>query len=961
MFLIIPFISATWFNTSWKACINLSQMGNQNYTYLVRLNNTNFNYSYAQSTLSDLRIFPGTCDAPDGIEVNYWLTEINTSGYSMLWIRTPSNTTTGNFALYFNNSAATNSSNYTITNTFEQASLFDDDTGLNTFNTAPCTRENSVLNCTGATKSSYIAINSTKNNAVGGWRVLFYAKMNNWTRVGIVNGSDSSGNTGVWGGVETSATSFKGYSGAWTSLFTITGNTWITYEWLNITDNNAKYDTRKNYNQTNDYSGFGYRAAANATKLVFGTFDASQNLMVEWFIQMKYNTTAQTPTLSSIDIYAGGGATGEPTIEYDTGTTTTNSKWINDTQQNISVSIKVTNFTATNTTIYLYNGSTLYQTISNTTNSNYTHNFTNLPPTTYYFNATSKNATTQINLTSRNAIIYSQRTLINTPSNNFNATRNITITYTTTTQPTQSPAIINITTYYLRLLNSDGSLNSTINTSTHEAGYNWDYLSTHNLTTTTYYIHLNTTNNETYTKPSDNTILINITRNAQLNITAKYTLTNATIGNFSINITDNATGITETWNSSNNITSIPIIKEHNYTITIDAPEYAISNTTYNATNSTYQNTTISTYTANSVYIYIYDANTLTLINDTNTTIKFTGTSIITYTTTNGTHYQDNLTDGSWTIKFTNTNYSTKYYSISVANRSHQTLNAFLVSDEYNTIFTIQNSITSLPIENATFTSELYNASGWITMDSLYTDISGKVQIYYLSGENYKFTITKTGYATKIFQLNPILFSNYIVSLEPTTSSSSPQDFADISITKYPTIFINEQLNNFTFLITSPLGRLINYTINLTYPGGSNGSNGSNAQGESILLWINITGATHNDNVNLTITYTATDAGFKNYSYAYEIINTGESNQTIIHLKYQDYGLGLGEKAIISTIIIVFIAGFSYLLGGLGTSLFMGSIGLAISSFLGFLPIWSILISILIAIMLIVKTGTGGQG
>jgi len=546
---------------------------------------------------------------------------------------------------------------------------------------------------------------------------------------------------------------------------------------------------------------------------------------------------------------------------------------------------------------------------------------------------------------------------------NQNITRYLNITYTAATASLNTSTI---TQYAIYLLNSNLTLNATLKANNSpNLSYNWDSYNL-SLETGTYYIMIlaNDSRGLTSYSISNN---INITRNSLLNITAYYNVTGGMIQipNFTINISDKQDPtINEIYTTNSNITNISIIKGHNYTITADAAGYAIStfNYTSNSSRTFQENLSLILYTTNSVYANIYDENTGLPITA-NITVIIDGANFSqTNYTTAGYIYVDNLADGNYTFKFYGTNYSLKTYSVSVANRSTQTLNAYLSSNTLPVTFTITDDQTGLTLEGASVTMERVINSSYVIVESKYSDLTGRAQFQYVAGIKYRFTISLSGYSSKVFILDPVLFSTYSVYLSPTVTESQGWDYADVTVTFYPRIFYNNVTNNFTIQFSSPSGSLTNYAVNLSAPGGwKAGATGILANGETFNLLLNITGATLYEKVNLTYNYTTTAAGTKIFIYKFDIIGANlSSNNSIINIKDKNYGLGLFEKAFITTLVIIFLSGFAYMLAGMAGALSAGLLVMGIATFLGFLPIASIVISLFIGLILIIASSIGGN-
>jgi hypothetical protein len=547
--------------------------------------------------------------------------------------------------------------------------------------------------------------------------------------------------------------------------------------------------------------------------------------------------------------------------------------------------------------------------------------------------------------------------ITNPNTSNQEVTRYINITYNPSIPSTNDTTI---SFYNITLLNNDLSINTTIKSNnTINLSYYWDSF-TNNLTTGNYYIKVLSTDNNTNTAYSIQ--LINISRNSELNVTVKLIFDNSTLTNYTLNITNELTGTIETYNTTTNITTINIIKGNNYTLKVDKIGYAIMNYTGLSFTQTFNNYTFYLYTDNSVLINIYDESTLTIINTSLVSITFSNniTSLV-YTTTNGTYYKAGLTDGLWEVKFYSTNYSYRTYFITVNNRSFQNLNAYLVPSAFTSVFTIRNSLTLETLEGVSFTVERLSNSSYVIVESKFSDIGGNVQIGFLPGIEYRFILSKTGYTSKTFNLNPIIFNAYNVYLDKISSLNNTLDYGGVSVIFYPKTFYNNRANTLTFTITSPEGVLTNYNIGIQAPGGSNSTSGSNAIGETFTINFNISNATLFDRVNITYNYTSTTGGLKIYRIQYEIIGAGNvGNYTIANLKNREYGLGTFEKVLLVMVGMVIIVGFAFMLTGTAGALVIGLICLNVSVYLGFLPYWSVIIPDILGIIIIIAVSTGGR-
>jgi hypothetical protein len=808
--------------------------------------------------------------------------------------------------------------------------------------------------CSASLTNSYITFTAL---ALGDQTAFFYGT----PQGNMVNEETlTKDNTGsnfimVWGA--TGAREMNTYGGAYTKSSAITGNVSMRFFV-------KRYGIHVNYfvNGTNVTADADGSAGAITTgqfgRTNTGTARGNYYLLALWNrtlsdAEIAY-FDAQVAANNSYNPFAPAAPpVTAPTIAFNSPTPANNTPQYKLDNDTIQVNVSINNQTGLNSTLYLYlNGTGLINTIPNSTS----YNFTGLAVGTYFINASLINSdgSTNTSTETRRVDVYNISNTITTPANNTNITRFLNSSFSASSS-SNLLSIYNHTFVLQRISDGTnytlGSLNYTF------AAFDYDTLA-QNFTIGQYLFILITADDNRKIIQSSKTV--NLLYNSELNITARYIRDNSTIMNFTINITDNSTGLIRSLNTTTGYIQAPITKNSTYLLVLDAEGYAITNETYTANNSTFQNTSIEAYTNNAVDIYIYDETTFLLITNL-VYVTFTSNATETiYNTSNGTLYRDGLIEGTWSIKFSGSNYTTKTYSLTVGNRSFQTLNAYLSSSYSTVIFTITNIASGATLEGASVTMERLINSTWTIVESKLSDITGRAQFSYLPAIKYKFTASLTGYSTKIFYLDPIIFSSYTVGLTATASTGSEADYSDLSISHYPKTFFNNAVNNITFIISSPTGKLLNYSFNVSAPGGNNASEGILANGESFLLYFNISAANFYDRVNVSYSYITTEGSAKNYFFQYEILGVGTGNYTISQIKTTDYGLGMFEKAFIAMIFICILAGGAYLIAGMGGSLLIGLIAEGFAVYLGFLPLAAFLISALAGFLLIVSGGIGGK-
>lgn len=393
-----------------------------------------------------------------------------------------------------------------------------------------------------------------------------------------------------------------------------------------------------------------------------------------------------------------------------------------------------------------------------------------------------------------------------------------------------------------------------------------------------------------------------------------------------------------------------------YNVTIVMPGYAVTEAVANITVSGNTNYTFTLYLSNSVSITIRDEITNNLITD-NVTVRWSDNSTTWENiTSTGSLFVSNISSGNYTLLFYSTNFSTRTYSITVGPSSHQFLTAYMISSTYSTIFTIKDIDTGTILDGVSITMYKLINSTWTTVESKVSDISGKAQFYYDPIANYRFYLSYTGYQDYVFYLNPILFSTYDVYMTKESVLNYSVDFDDISFIYSPTTFNNNANISMNFLISSPSGMLTNYGISVTYPGGNDSASGVNAIGEQLTVDVNVTNATSFDYVVLQFNYTTSLAGTRYYTFNLPI-NMNVSAGTWLTNKDKTYGLGIFERMLIATLIIIFIVGIATMVGQALPGVALGMFVYGFLVFIGFVPLWAILPSMLIGVLFLIwKSG-----
>jgi hypothetical protein len=108
-----------------------------------------------------------------------------------------------------------------------------------------------------------------------------------------------------------------------------------------------------------------------------------------------------------------------------------------------------------------------------------------------------------------------------------------------------------------------------------------------------------------------------------------------------------------------------------------------------------------------------------------------------------------------------TNYDSRYYYINNEIRNGL-FKIYLTKNASSVLFTLRDSGTALPISEASISMYVFLNNTWSLVESKLSDVTGKAIFNYYPLVNYKFYISATGYNNNLYDLDPILFSNYVV-------------------------------------------------------------------------------------------------------------------------------------------------------------------------------------------------------
>lgn len=302
----------------------------------------------------------------------------------------------------------------------------------------------------------------------------------------------------------------------------------------------------------------------------------------------------------------------------------------------------------------------------------------------------------------------------------------------------------------------------------------------------------------------------NNTQNDLINVTGLYTgllviqLLNSTstINSFNISIQDQTTYTTNIYTTTNGIIEIPLIYNHNYTLTSTSTGYInnITNITQN-TQTKFQNVTLAL--GNSIYITILNDATSSVIAQLIYVYFQNNASLFNYSTTNGYLNRSGLTSGDYKLSFitANNNFTTRDYYVTIGEQESPSITARLLQNTSSvpiSVYVKDNSYAA--VENALITvQKQYLGGSYATILQEQTDGNGFASLNVAEDTQYKIIIQASGYQLKEFY-------------QTFYSDGSPYTWQIVSLggTLYINIF-----NGINYYYTPTQGTLDNDTYNFS--------------------------------------------------------------------------------------------------------------------------------------------------
>ena len=236
--------------------------------------------------------------------------------------------------------------------------------------------------------------------------------------------------------------------------------------------------------------------------------------------------------------------------------------------------------------------------------------------------------------------------------------------------------------------------------------------------------------------------------NHELTIAPRDFFTNASINNFTINISADG-GFYEYYVTSGNNVTFNVTSGYNYTININVTDYA-SNTTIVTNTTGYNRTTyVQLFKENSLYVRIYDEETGVLITDRNVSVEVISDSLAEENLTDtGALIVENLIADDYRIRYSAREYFERLYFLTVTASATQTVDVYLLNSTKSdniTVTVLDEKSDAVEKANIKLLRYYLSCNCYRTVEIGQTNFEGKTGLRAeYNSEFYKFIIEYEG-------------------------------------------------------------------------------------------------------------------------------------------------------------------------------------------------------------------------
>jgi len=338
---------------------------------------------------------------------------------------------------------------------------------------------------------------------------------------------------------------------------------------------------------------------------------------------------------------------------------------------------------------------------------------------------------------------------------------------------------------------------------------------------------------------------------------------------------------------------------------------------------------------------LYEANATSYLKDATVRI-LTESTDTTYTTNTGSISINPIEGGEYTVRVYGADTGIRSYQINTTTNATYNLIVLLPLNASTALFTVRDAISNILQEGSLVTVSTIVNNTQYTVSSGYTDVVGRFEFQYSEDIKYTFSVSKSGYITKVFTLNRVESASYDVPIFPESTSGTPLNYQDVTIQFSHTPFEYQQNNSMNITFGSTLNRFQAYSIKIDYPGGSITQDGSNPSGEMLINYFNITDGNSTSKVNVSFNYLDTYGYTHNYTQSFSITGYYNVNGSISKMIHTDYGMGVLEKMIVAVLLTLILAGAAGTVMGSPGAIVGALTGYLFFVYISFVPLWGLL-------------------
>jgi hypothetical protein len=236
----------------------------------------------------------------------------------------------------------------------------------------------------------------------------------------------------------------------------------------------------------------------------------------------------------------------------------------------------------------------------------------------------------------------------------------------------------------------------------------------------------------------------NLTRNSELNVSARYALTNASLTEFNITLVDAETAEVYFNETVDGVSLLPVKRHHNYTVTFDAINYSTNSSSVTLNDTAFQNLRFDVLRYNSLTIFFYDETRGELLNETTVFLDIISDDFSNnYSTTNASLVADLLYPTSYQARYYAAGYVERFYYFTVTADTAQVLNLYLNNDTDQILIEVRD-IAINPVEGAVVMAQRKDpvTNTYVTVEIGTTDFEGEVVMSLTKNDEwYRFIVT----------------------------------------------------------------------------------------------------------------------------------------------------------------------------------------------------------------------------